>query len=263
MRAQSGYAMISIAFGAALLAGFVSAQAAGGAPAPGDKPESGTAAADQSLRCDAPTPLLIDNLEDGDAVTPDGLGGWYVGPAPQLPSDAADLPVLGGPGRSRFAAHTTSPGGPETQAWVGVALGCARDVRRLDGYRFAIKGTGSFYAKVVTPDTTATDQGGRCVEDDTDPAATNCNDHYSTREPLALTDARWHECSVRFEDLDQLGWGTCVAFDREAVTGVEIVPEGETAFNLIIDDVWFAPHVARTGCRPLEPRHPSERYQQR
>jgi hypothetical protein len=262
MKAQSLYAMISISLGAALLAGVVSAQAADAAPAPEENPESGTAA-DQILRCDAPTSLLIDDLEDGDAVTPNGLGGWYVGPAPQLPSDASDLPVPGGPGRSRFAAHTTSPGGPETQAWVGVALGCSRDVRRLDGYRFAIKGTGSFYAKVVTLDTTATEFGGTCVEEVADPTTTNCSDHYSTTEPLTLTDDRWYECSVRFEDLDQIGWGTCVAFDRKAVTGIEIVPEWETAFDLTIDDVRFAAQVTRTGCRPLEPRHSSHRHHRR
>jgi hypothetical protein len=254
MKAASVHWLILASLGAALLLGGLGAQTAESSP----PPETPAAAQEPGLRCGRPSSLLIDDLEDGDASTPDGLGGWYLGPAPQLPADAARLPVPGGPGSSQFAAHSISPGGPGTAGWIGVALGCARDARRLDGYRFAIKGSGSFHAKVVTPDTTSVEAGGTCPETDTDPATTDCGDHYST-ELLALPDADWYECSVRFDDLEQLGWGTSVQLELEAVTGVEIVPEAETAFDLTLDDVRFAEDVAGTGCGPLEPRRQPRR----
>lgn len=247
MKARNVYAVVFGSFAAALLVG--SAGAHDTSPEPEEEESEAIAL------CGPPSSLLIDDLDDGDTVTADGLGSWYFAPNALTPSALSGLPVPGGPGRSCFAAHLVGPGTANSDTWLGVSLGCARDVRRLDGFRFAIKGTGAFYAKVVTLDTTAEEFGGTCVEADSDPDTTNCNDHYSTQETFTLPDGRWYECSVRFRDLDQLTWGTRVDFDPREVTGVEFIMPGEVGFDLMVDDVRFAADVHRTGCRPLQPRH--------
>jgi len=207
----------------------------------------GSALAD-NLTCGDPAAALIDDFEDGNTLTPDGFGGWYLandGTGTQLPRDVSGLVVPGGRGDSRFSAHTSGEGFTEWGAVVGVGFGCARSVEAFDGFRFATQAAaGTFDVKLVTLATQSEDTGGECTE--------VCNDHFAL--PLAVADGRWYECSVRFEDLAQQCWGTAVDLDLDAATGIEVFHPANASFITTLDDLRFESELSQSGCVALEPQ---------
>lgn len=197
------------------------------------------------LVCSAAASPFIDDLEDGNASTLDGFGVWYVFDDEESPSslDLASLIAPGGFGRSRFAARIAGSSF-RLYAGMGVALGCARDVSAFEGYRFAVKAGGphSFDTKVPTAATVLVENGGACT--------IGCDDHFSER--VTLTDAGWHECSVRFRDLAQQGFGDPVAFDARKVMGMEFIASAaDQPFDITVDNVELAADIAQTRCVPI------------
>lgn len=187
---------------------------------------------------------LIDNFESGT------LGqSWFTyndGTGEQTPVDGLDLIVRGGAKKSRFAIQTAGDGFVEWGAGLGVALGCGYDVRAYDGVSFAVQAdeAGSFELELLTYPTWPVEYGGACVGD-------GCNDHYML--PISMPDDRWYQCSVRFEDLRQMGFGTPVPLDLQSVAGLQYgFFSDDMPFDLSIDDVQFVKRIPRTGCVPLE-----------
>lgn len=198
------------------------------------------------LVCSAAASPFIDDLEDGNASTLDRFGVWYVFDDEESPSslDLTTLIAPGGFGRSRFAARIAGSGF-HFYAGMGVALGCARDVSAFEGYRFAVKAGGphSFDAKVPTAATVLVENGGACT--------IGCEDHFSER--VTLTDAGWHECSIRFRDLAQQGYGAPVAFDARKVMGMEFIASAaDQPFDITVDNVELAADIAQPGCVSIQ-----------
>lgn len=200
--------------------------------------------------CGRPRSRLIDDFEDGDTVTPNGMGAWFVfndGTGMQIPATLDDLVVRGGPGRSLFAARSSGDGFTVFGAGFGVAFGCAIDVKRFRGVKFAAKARGArrFLFEVPTLDGVEAQFGGRCTE--------NCNDFYQTE--LATENDRWHECSIAFDDLTQIGFGTPVPFDLGIVTGVQVnITLAQLPYDVTLDDLRFVRHAV-TGCQPIRRGH--------
>jgi len=193
---------------------------------------------------------LIDDFEDGDTVLPDGTGGWFVfndGTGTQLPATLDDLVVFGGPGRSRFAGRSSGDGFTVFGAGFGLSFGCGIDVRRFDGVTFAVKAGGArrFLFEVPTLEGVETQFGGRCTA--------NCDDFHQVE--LATQNGRWHECSIAFADLTQLGFGTPIPLDLSIVTGVQVnITLDQLPYDVTLDNLRFTKH-ATTGCKPLRRPH--------
>jgi len=188
---------------------------------------------------------LIDDFESGDSSH-----AWFTfndGTGQQTPLGSDDLIVRGGPKKSRFAIQTAGDGFVVWGAGVGMALGCGYDVRAYDGVSFAVQadGAGSFEFELLTYPTLPVEYGGACVGD-------GCNDHYML--PISLPDERWYQCSVRFADLHQQGFGTPVPLDLQSVAGLQYnFSSADMPFDLALDDLQFVKRIARSGCVPLEP----------
>jgi hypothetical protein len=191
--------------------------------------------------CGPRSVALIDDFEADS-------GGWYTvndQTGVQLPLDLVNLVVAGGPGKSKLAAHTAGEGFVDWGAQLGVDLGCAYDVRKFEGVTFAVKagGTGAFRFDLLTLPTQPVDAGGECLE--------NCWDHYGY--DIALEEDGWYECSIRFKDLAQVGFGTKVPLDLRKVNGLhQGFRVSEMPFDSWLDDVSFAKRIARSGCTPIE-----------
>lgn len=238
-----------------LIGGALFVYGARGQAEPRDSARRAALPAAAPLTCAASASPFIDDMEDADASTLDGFGGWYVFDdedplSTDTLSDLANPVAPGGPGRSRFAARIAGSGFIR-YAGMGVTLGCARDAGAFEGYRFAVKAGGprSFDTKVPTAATVQAANGGACTAD--------CEDHFSTpTDPsLTLSDGGWHECSIRFCDLAQQGYGAPVAFDVGTVMGMEFIAQADDQpFDITVDNVELAAHVARTECVPIQ-RH--------
>lgn len=225
-----------------------------GAPGQAEPPDAAPAASPDSAPavCTASGSSFVDDLEDGDTSTLDGFGGWYAlgDDNPASTSTLSEISITpGGAGRSRFAARIAGSGFEE-YALMGVSLGCSRDAGAFEGYRFAVKagGTRSFDTKVATAATVLEENGGTCRE--------GCNDHFFER--VSLSDEGWHECTIRFCDLEQKGWFEPPAsFDPRTVMAVEfIATDVDQPFDITIDNVELAASITQTACVPIQ-RSPS------
>lgn len=198
--------------------------------------------------CGPRTVALMSDFEDGEAASAEAWAGLYIfndGTGVQLPADPLDVVVEGGPGRSRFMAYTVGDDFTEWGSGLGMTLGCAYDVRRFEGVRFAVQagGAGSFRFEVLTLPTTPVEFGGECAE--------GCNDHYS--ETFSLPKEEWYECSVRFADLAQVGFGAPVPLDLSSVHGVQYnFTLDDMPFDLAVDEISFEKKVKKTGCVRLQ-----------
>ena len=196
----------------------------------------------------APDPL-IDDLEDGDGwirMVDGRSGAWFTyndGTGTQTPAATADfLPVAGGPGTSRFCAHTSGSGFASWGAGLGfdlatpafadggTAMRSAVDGSRYSGIAFAAKGNVAIRVLVVTTAVEPPSAGGTCQ------AGALCEDAHG----LAVTPtASWTQIMVPFAQLRQNGWGQAAAFDPRTLLGVEFQVDPNLAFDFSIDDVRF------------------------
>jgi hypothetical protein len=196
----------------------------------------------------------IVDFEDGDSYFGNrSLGSCFLfndGTGTQEPASSDELVVAGGPRPSKYMMASSGIGFDIWGAGLGCSLGCVYDVSRFRGVRFqvAAEGARSFYLQVATQQTTPIEAGGSCIG--------NCYDNY--RYPIFLADASWYECTVRFDDLDQAGWGTPVAFDPHAILTVQFnVETWQLPYDLKLDGLQFAANPnQKTGCLPIAPPDP-------
>lgn len=220
-----------------------------GAPAPANTPFGGQGAIiDPGPRaatveapsgsadpCSAPASpsddARVENFEDADNRLFGGFereGYWYSATdqtpgsnvfPPEGKFEATKLPPAEATLDNLFAAHFTAEGEKDwgvtwgtTLRHVGAQGKCALNVSRFAGLRFRARGTGTVSVRFGMPETVATEHGGRCAE--------GCWDMHSF--PLHLS-SDWQVREIRWDQLQQGGWGKSVRFDPARLLGLEFM----------------------------------------
>jgi hypothetical protein len=192
--------------------------------------------------------LLVDDMEDGDALTCPNqgrAGDWWTATGTLTgtidPPTQGDFPAyaLGADARAgsshgmRFAGtgfgHTD-----DDWASIGFFLAgdAAYDLTPYQGLAFYAKSkSGSFKVNVefATSTTTPTGDGGECASD--------CTDHYKSSVTL---DTTWKEYSVPLDMLKQEGWGVKpkdLAHTLFVYFGFLGTDGGPASFEFLLDDV--------------------------
>ncbi len=183
--------------------------------------------------CAEPAPesedVRVEDFEDGDNRLFGGFereGYWYSATdhtpgATVFPPAGTFQPSKLAEGEAtlenQLAAHFTAEGEKDwgvtwgtTLRHVGPASKCAFNVGKFAGLRFRARGKGSVSLRFGMPDTVAAEYGGRCVE--------RCWDLHGTI--IHLSDD-WRVREVRWDQLQQGGWGKSVRFDPRRILGIE------------------------------------------
>lgn len=204
--------------------------------------------------CATPPPpgegLLLDDFEDGDHkvfkdfhregwwyTATDGSEGETVSPPPSgfVPSA---LPAEEASPENEMAAHLTAQGMKDwgvswgtTLSFVKDGLRCPFNASAFDGISFRAKGPGTIVLRVNTPRTIPPELGGVCKE--------RC---WDTHAKLFRIKEGWNEYSVRWEQLQQGGWGTEARFDKARIQSINFTADPKILpVDLWIDDLRFLP----------------------
>jgi hypothetical protein len=182
----------------------------------------------------------LDDFEDGNArllVAEDRGGTWGVQGAPSArvtprPGTLAfPVPIPKGRGTSRYGLHLS--GERMTQGSVGLSVNLAPgrcyDASAYAGVEFYARGTGRIYFGITQIDVMERRWGGLCTKD--------CYDAH--RKPVDLG-PEFSLFRVRWEELEQVGYGAPVRFDPARIFHVDFgVEPADTPFDFWIDDVRF------------------------
>jgi hypothetical protein len=202
--------------------------------------------------CAAPAPAsdvaLVDDFEDGDAAAFKAFQreGWWFAAADgtegaMLSPDRGTfrperLSAGEGSRDNLFAAHLKAGGQKDWGAVFGVTLRwhdkgvrCPLNVSAFAGVRFRAKGPGTVRVAFGVPGTEPADGGGTC--------STGC---YDVHGKVVYLSARWEDYLVRWDRLEQQGWGTEARFDPARVVTMQLaVKPQDLPIDFWIDDVSF------------------------
>jgi len=182
---------------------------------------------------------LIDDFEDGDghlfkAFERDGY--WYSASdktegstiSPTGTFAAEQLPASDATKENRYGAHLLASGQKDwgvvwggQLTWAKDGIKCPLNVSSFAGLRFRAKGPGRIRVSVAVPEITPKDGGGTCVD--------KCYDSHGKYFDLSPA---WENYEVRWEKLQQKGWGLDARFTPERVVNLGINVEVQ---NLPID----------------------------
>lgn len=195
---------------------------------------------------------LIDDFEDGDDHVFKGFqrdGYWFAASdktegstiTPNTPFVAELLPPAEATKENRYAVHFTAAGEKNwgvvwgaTLNWTKDGLKCPLNVSGFAGVRFRAKGPGSVHVKLAVPEVTPKDQGGSCAD--------RC---YDAHGKLFLLSEKWESYEMRWEKMQQGGWGTEARFTPERVVNVTFnVDVKSLPIDFWLDDVELIPKVA-------------------
>jgi hypothetical protein len=207
-------------------------------------------------------PMLIDDMEDGDAAICESgsrQGVWYAvsdGTSTDLtpPADGTFVqsPIPGGRGTSRHAARLTGSGFTEWGALMGLVFNPFTgsqpyDASAADGITFWAKNDVPVYVNLVTPETTPpTLPGGQCADSAT---AINCNNSFAF--PLTAPSSDWVEYKVPFAAFSQQGGSA--TWNPARLTDIDFAPaDSAGAFDIWIDDLRFY-NCSLDDCTPTCP----------
>jgi hypothetical protein len=172
---------------------------------------------------------LIDDFEDGDGRlfkfferdgfwfgAGDKTEGSSVSPSGTFAAEL--LPAVESTKENRYAAHLAASGQKEwgvvwgsALQWTSKGLKCPLNVSAFAGLRFRAKGPGKVRVSVAVPEVTPRDGGGTCTE--------RCYDAHG--KLFELSDA-WDSYEMRWEKLQQGGWGTEALFTPERVVNLAL-----------------------------------------
>lgn len=191
---------------------------------------------------------LLDDFEDGDghlfkAFERDGW--WFAAgdptegakvypPADHFQPDR--LPAAESSKDNLFAAHFKAEGQKDWGATWGVALlweskgiRCPLNATGFAGIRFRARGPGTVRVAFAMPETQPTDQGGSCT--------TGCYDYHG--KFVYLSD-RWTDYVVRWDALEQGGWGAQARFDPARLLRLTFsVKSKNVPIDFWVDDIAF------------------------
>jgi hypothetical protein len=184
----------------------------------------------------------IDDFEDGNArlgITDGRAGIWKAigdgtGKQAPRPGDIAFPVRLAEPGRAsrfvlRLRAERMTAGGAGLSA--DLAPGHCYDASAYAGIELSARGTGRVYLAAMMIDLMERKWGGLCESD--------CYDQHAAA--LDLTGG-WRRYAIRWEELEQAGWGRRLAFDPARLLAISVsVQSADTPSELAIDDVRFIP----------------------
>jgi hypothetical protein len=193
---------------------------------------------------------LVDDFEDGDAkifkafqregwwfVATDNTEGSKVSPsgnnfAPEK------LPPGQGAKSNLFAAHFTAQGQTQWGAslgtsfrWVNEGIRCPFNASHFAGLKFRAKGPGVIRVWFGIPETIPPENGGTCSK--------GCYDAHTS---IVMLSDRWDDYFVRWDRLQQNGFGTEAHFDPSRLLGVTFaVSTKELPADFWIDDLELVP----------------------
>jgi hypothetical protein len=197
----------------------------------------------------------VEDFEDGDNRLFGGFereGYWYTATdktpgssvfPPEGKFEASKLPEGEATLDNAWAAHFSADGEKDWGAtWgttlrhVGTRAKCSLNVGNFRGLRFRARGKGTVSLRFGMPETVAAEYGGRCVE--------RCWDLHGVT--LHLSEG-WQVREVRWEQLQQGGWGKSVRFDPKHLLGAEFMaaPANLPADFWIDDLEWIRADAAR------------------
>ena len=191
---------------------------------------------------------LVDDFEDGDAAAFKAFqreGWWFAAAdgtegAKLLPERGTfrpeRLPVGEGSRDNLFAAHLAADGQKDWGAVFGVTLRwhdkgirCPLNASTFAGVRFRAKGPGTVRVAFGVPETEPADGGGTC--------SSGC---YDVHGKVVYLSGRWEDYLVRWDRLEQQGWGTEARFDPARVVTMQLaVKPQDLPIDFWIDDVAF------------------------
>ena len=191
---------------------------------------------------------IIDDFEDGNDRIFKGYqrdGFWFAAGdktegstiTPSAPFAAELLPANESTKDNRYAAHLTAQGQKSWGLW-GTALQythdglkCPLNVSGFAGLRFRAKGPGTIRVSIAVPEVTPKEGGGTCTD--------RC---YDAHGKVILLSDTWDSYEMRWEKLQQGGWGTEARFTPERIVSVGFnIDVKSLPIDLWLDDVELIP----------------------
>lgn len=192
---------------------------------------------------------VIDDFEDGNDRIFKGFerdGFWFSASdktegstiTPNAPFAAELLPAAESNKDNRYAAHLTAAGEKNwgvvwgaQLSWTREGLKCPLNVSGFSGVRFRAKGPGKIRVSLAVPEVTPKDSGGTCAD--------RC---YDAHGKLFLLSDAWDTYEMRWEKMQQGGWGTEARFTPERVVNIAINADpASLPLDLWLDDVELIP----------------------
>ena len=197
--------------------------------------------------CANPAPpsdrLEVDDFEDADNkifkvferegwwyTATDGTAGEQVFPEKGTFAPVP-LPTAEASTDNEYAAHLTAAGQTDwgvvwgtTLKWIRQGVGCPFNAAGFAGFEFRAKGPATLWVNFPTPDTTPKEMGGRCSD--------KCWDSYGK---LIRVKEGWNTYQIRWNQLQQEGWGTDTRFDLERLMNINF----SAKTNALPADVWI------------------------
>jgi len=198
---------------------------------------------------------VIDDFEDGNDHVFKGFereGFWFAASdktegstmTPNAPFSAELLPEAESSKDNRYAAHLTAAGqkswgvvwGAQLN-WTHEGIKCPLNVSAFGGVRFRAKGPGKVRVSMAVPEVTPKDGGGTCLD--------RC---YDAHGKLFLLGDAWDTYEMRWEKMQQGGWGTEARFTPERVVNLTFNADPKALpIDLWLDDVELIPAAAVGG----------------
>jgi len=194
---------------------------------------------------------LIDDFEDGNDRIFKGFqrdGFWFAAGdktegssiTPTAPFAAELLAAAESSKDNRYAAHLTAAGQTNWGVVWGAALNwthegikCPLNVAGFAGVRFRAKGPGTIRVSMAVPEVTPKDGGGSCVD--------RC---YDAHGKLFLLSSAWDSYEMRWEKMQQGGWGTEARFTPQRIVNLAVnVDVKALPIDLWLDDVELIPRA--------------------
>ena len=202
--------------------------------------------------CAEPSPpndvSLLDDFEDGDQAAFKGFQreGWWFAAADS--TDGAKLypaagsfrperlPIAESNRENVFAAHLKAEGQKDwgvvwgvSLRWENKGIRCPLNLSPFAGIRFRAKGPATVRVALGTPDTQPPESGGTCTS--------AC---YDVHGKVVYLSDRWDDYLVRWDRLEQQGWGTEARFDPARIVSLQLaVKPPDLPVDFWIDDLSF------------------------
>jgi hypothetical protein len=216
--------------------------------------------------CAAPSPpgdvTLLDDFEDGDHQLFKAFEreGWWFAAADSTEGATLSpdrgrfaperLPSADASKDNVFAAHMKAQGEKDWGAvwgfslrWERAGIRCPYNLSAFGGIRFRARGPGTVRVSFGIPETQTAEVGGTCTS--------GCWDLHT--KVIYLSD-HWDDYVVRWDRLEQGGWGTEARFDPARVLDLNFgVKPKDLPIDFWVDDIAVIPYATETALLPPQP----------